>query len=259
MVNQIRTLLLNLPATSAIADNEEFIPTDFTPSAFDSREADIYKAIFPSEWPRSYKNFVATLLANTIMDSDAWNDYGSKFDQRLSYDPRKNLSIDLSKSDIVINRIFNANCLVVNGTFQPDAANGLFSNSWTFSRGDIGLLNIFYSNWQQTETLPVFFNSDVSLPINLFNGLTAYLVGVTSVPVNFSAVVQASSPPGYSVMDLYSRMSVSTQIPTIVTTIDDTAFQKYIHSDNVVEKVSLVLMGYCLSILGKASNGNNIS
>ena len=132
MVNLFRTLILNeLPEPQEV--NEQFIDPAFSPVGLQQAEASVRSLLIQDHFPRSYRNFIATLLTRLVMQSPVAALLDA-VDSRTTIDFSQNL-VDSLQDTVTLVRQKNADSLFVTGKFNAHPESGQFLGSWGSSGG----------------------------------------------------------------------------------------------------------------------------
>ena len=221
MINILRTRLLNLSA-SPDSVNEEFIESSFVPATLTSNQAALRNLVFPGTFDRAYQNFIATLLVRLVADSpfavDIWD-----LDPRVLMSNPALYGSQFNPS-ILVHRTSNADSLDVSGELVPDVRAGVFSRSWQITRVSGSSVSILDYKTGVPTTQTVTFNQGTSLRFNLNadGSLYARLSNVSSVPSGLNALVTASVPMSYSIIELADRLRLSAGTRALLFDIKDT-------------------------------------
>jgi hypothetical protein len=211
MVNHLRCLLLNLPA-SPDAPGEEFVESSFQARLLDASQAALRGAVFPQPFGRPYLNFIATALTRLAYDS-IFRDSLLALDSRmLLSDP----AVDAAgfASGATIQKINSADSVRVTGTLAADTTNGIFTRTWVITKVSDTQIGVWDGLTGQTSTATLTFTGNVSSPVSIEvrSSLQLRLFDVSVVPVGLQATVTANVPMGYDLLDLHRRMQNSTGV-----------------------------------------------
>ena len=242
MVNELRTLLLNEPASPGIP-GAEFVDPRFRPRTLGSAPSAVRAALFqdalgPGAAARSYRNFIATLLTRLAYSCDvaAAVRAAGAFDARTYLQPAAvaqprtslvqvsaaafeaftadasfltadstELTIDAVGGETIQNDAF---VLSSGGAYTP-ARPGVFANSWAITALDGTTFSITSTlTGVGAATLPVTFVGDSSLPVPLPGGGGLFLqcTGATALPPGLRAILTASVPMGYDALAALGRL-----------------------------------------------------
>jgi hypothetical protein len=215
MVNHLRTLLLNLPASPDSA-REELVEASFSPKLLTAAQSSIRRAVFPGNYDREYQNFIATLLHRLCYDSPFASDL-------KSLDPRVLVS-DLSSDtvsfepDVTIERITSADSVRVRGSLLANEEQGEFSKTWQIRYSSASELFVqdITGRTSRTETLTFSNGSSASFLLEGKSTLTVNLENVSSVPVGLRATITATSPMSYDLKSLYERLNSTGSVRSIL-------------------------------------------
>lgn len=205
MVNHLRTTLLNeLPDPPV--EHEEFIPASFGPAMLSPDQAAVHRAVFNGNYPRSYRNFIATTVATVCLQSKFKDEFDS-IDPRVAIAPVSSGSMSPS---VTITRHKGSSNLVTLGEFVPVMQSGTFSKTWLLTGMPENRVSVFDVRSNSSVTHDVTFTSSTSSLIDLGGfGVYARLIGETSVPGTLLAEVRASAPMYYNIAALAERLRVS--------------------------------------------------
>lgn len=220
MINILRTRLLNLPA-SPDSTNEEFIESSFVPVTLTSNQAALRNLVFPGTFDRAYQNFIATLLVRLVTDSPFASDVLSLDSRVLLSNPA--LSGRQFNPAILISRTSSADSLGVSGELVPDVRAGIFSRSWQIKEANASSVLIADYKTGASISQTVTFDQGTSLRFNLNadGSLYARLSNVSSVPSGLNALVTASVPMSYGIIELADRIRLSAGTRALLFDIKD--------------------------------------
>lgn len=203
MINHLRTLLLNLPA-SPDAEREEFVEASFTTRSLNSNQSALAAAVFPGPFNRTYRNFIATALTRLVAASPFATDIWDLDPRVLLSDPV--MSARGFNPSVSIVRIENANAVIVGGKLIPDVNSGVFTKKWQIRESGMFAVEILDFQTGAYSTQVVTFDEGSSLRIPLDHSVYITLSEVSEVPAGLAAIVTANAPLSYSITDLESRL-----------------------------------------------------
>lgn len=223
MINEFRTLLLNLPYNQ---DKSEYIPEEFTGFTHTAAMKDFYDLLYPARTSRFYKAFLTHNYLSMISAAGLEN-YIVRDDSRVTYDLNNN--IQFFKFNRNTNPIVNDpnHELVVSGDYINSVQNNnfyeivLIKQKGNTATVDISskLNNQFFKK-DQVVTFPTPIstaNTGASAPIAISNtGLSFQIISY----VNFTSTINKSwefiteAPFAFNFNAFYSNLKANNHIIT---------------------------------------------
>jgi len=247
MVNHLRTLLLNESASPG-CPGEQYIDPDFRPLALPPEAATVQHLLLPNTSPRSYRNFVATLLTRVAYQGNFVAEL-NRLDPRTTLDFSGNL-VDTLQDATTISGEGSAvvNCF---GQFVPNAAAGIFAATWRIVRVDDQHARVIRDG---QEVLAAFsWENDVSnvLILDPRGPLSLQLVGRTSVPPLLDVTIQASCAPNYDLIGALQRLRGDSSPLQLLDGLGDSGMaaslkDAFLNSDRPDVALAALLVGYVL-------------
>ena len=130
MINHLRTLLLNLPALDGAPGTEDYIPPGFVPRVLNDKQSTVHRAVFGASFPRSYRAFVATILAR-LVDASPLKQEIDRIDRRRFLSEPKSTDIEPS---VLLYDLEKASAFTTVGVISGNPVSGVFSNLWEIER-----------------------------------------------------------------------------------------------------------------------------
>lgn len=219
MVNHLRTLLLNdVPNPGAM--NEQYIPKIFVPRVLNYAASAVQNLLIQPNWPRDYRNFVATVLTGVALDSPLAY-LVNNLDARTTLNFSENY-VSSFREQITLNRQANAPSLNIVGIYNSNAPLGIFNGQWQITQVNSTTVAVLDFRTGLARNVAITFNGDVSplYPLEPLNALNFQFVGVAAVPA-IRAVVTAVNPMCYSVLSALERLRNSSEAQAVFEFVTD--------------------------------------
>lgn len=204
MINHLRTLLLNERRDDA-ALLEEFIPANFQPLQLGFDTGAVRSLLIRPEFPREYRNYIATLLTGLVYDSP-FVPVVNGLDSRTTIDFSVNRTPTL-QNQVVLTRQLNASSLHVVGTFVSDVAKGVFQGEWNLRKTSPTTVEVLDQRTAVARSVEIAFNGDSTglYLLDPLNRLNFQLLGTSALP-DLQANVKASNAMYYDVTAALDRL-----------------------------------------------------
>ncbi len=205
MVNHFRTLFLN-EASEPDESFEQYVDSEFRPVVLTQSEAAVHNLIIRASFPRSYRNYLATLMtrfayahpiSQLIDDIDSRHTFQNDVNQQASIQDR-----------IILNKIKNCDSLNIIGSFKPDLNKGVFSNHWKLQYKSANEVLITTKGQVSQRIQTVVFENTTTSPyeIDTRAGIQFQFIAASQVPTGFSAEVTAICPMTFDSMAALNRL-----------------------------------------------------
>jgi len=285
MINQLYTLLLNLPAS----DSLELIDPQFSPNTLSENQLSIRNQVFPFGSSPEYISFIAkgvvrlcesSSLWQLFLDQDLRQPFFSKdisaFDlirsMSISVDPRfvqtadryftvpKVNALPTPEDNFIVSQEYIYNPLGTTtigayGVYIGSPQSGIFKSSWNVKKeGSVIKINNIQDPTNKIE-VPINSSSEGS-GVNVSSHLPGeqqmfIRIFGPSIPDGFNCIIKASNPMSYSYQDLYSRLATSNAINAILAVNDQSLAQtlsSFFWSPKTLhDSIAAAMIGYTYS------------
>lgn len=249
MVNHFRTLLLNETADPT-AVQEQYIDPNFRPIELTPEESAIRNLILEPQFPRDYRNFVATLMTR-LAYSGTQVDKLEALDKRRTIDFATNASASL-QTRLQLFRDNNASALNLVGTFVPNLDKGYFEETYEVLRTGAAQIQVTNARTAASRLINLTFsNGSTDLyRLDPNRPLSVQFMGVDEVPAGLFARVVASAPMSYDAMAALSRLKSNDRVSNIFPLVTGgmELRNEYDNSSLPHQAFSAVLIAYALSV-----------
>lgn len=248
MVNHFRTLLLNeLPSAES---GEQYIDPLFRPITLTPEEALVRGLLIRDEYPRSYRNYIATLMTRMAYA-------GLHADLLEAQDPRVTIDFNDNQTPALLTRLqlFRDNAaaaLQLVGVFTPDTDKGVFREDYQLLRlsgTSVQVTNVRTSG-RRTVNLIFTSNSTDLYRLDPNRPLSFQFMGVDSVPAGFFARVTAETSMTYDVLAALARLKSNDRTANLFPLVTNGLVLRddFYNAYQPQHALSAMLIAYALSV-----------
>lgn len=285
MINQLYTLLLNLPAS----DSLELIDPRFSPNVLSENQLSIRNQVLPFGSSPEYMSFITKGVVRLCESSSLWPLFLEQdarqpfFSKDISvFDLIRSVSISIDPQFVQVSNQYSATPQT-NSLYSPEdsfivSQQYIYNPLGTTTIGAYGVYvgspesGVFKSSWNIRKDGPVITISSIQNPTNevvvpvTYSPMDAGVnissqlpgeqqmsmrISGPSIPDGFNCIITASNPMSYSYQDLYSRLATSTAINTILAVNDQSLAQTlsslFWSPKTLHDSIAAAMIGYTYS------------
>ena len=260
MINPLYTTILN----SSSADAPELIDPRFFPVRLSAAQTLIQRAAFPSAYPMEYRSCIAAALERLVWGSALSSELAS-IDKRSTLNkdlPGSSISSSLLEGSLSVLQVTPESTVtagpdypvVSTGTFVANPLSGIFRGSWEISYYSASQVLIMDRQAGTQLTHSFVFPENSSDACDLGAGIQFRLLGVSSVPADLHAVIQAYSPMRVDLAGILLRLKSDPRVDDIFNEILpayglDSSYltELYLGTDRLDQSLPAILTSYAAS------------
>jgi hypothetical protein len=286
MVNHLYTLLVNLPAYESF----ELIDPSFSPNILSDEQASIRNQVFPQDCTHEYMSFIARGIVRLCESSSLWslfleqdsrqpifkndisvsdlirsisitldpgfiqsvNEYSSYLPGHVSQSAENNFIV----SQEYIKNLDGTTIIGAYGIYNGNPEMGVFQTSWGIRKESNYIFISNQSDITQQVEIPITYEQNGSV-LNISSELPgerqmSIRISGPSIPDGFNCTITAKNPMTYSYEQLYSRISTSASIETLLAVNDkelaQTLFSMFWSKDSLHDAIAASMIAYTYSL-----------